>query len=104
LTDLQNSFTAAKSTKFPTKPILSYHHTLNVLLHYLGKLKNQKFALLLHVKNVSNVTFCDFLSSIQQIKEMPNVAQINTKINAMQNIIILLFVRSVSLTTLKLCS
>ena len=34
-----------------------------MLLHYLGKLKNQKFALLVHVKHVLNVT----LSSIQQI-------------------------------------
>ena len=33
------------------------HHTLSMLLHYLGKLKNQKFALLMHVKHVSNVTF-----------------------------------------------
>jgi len=30
-------FTAAKSSKFPTKPILGYHHTLNMLLHYLGR-------------------------------------------------------------------
>jgi len=35
-----------------------------MLLHYLGKLKHQKFALLMHVKHVSNVTF---LSSIQQM-------------------------------------
>jgi len=56
--DLQNSFAAAKSSKFPTKPILGYtHHTLRVLLHYLGKLKNQKFAILMHVKHVSNVSF-----------------------------------------------
>jgi len=27
---------------------------------------------------------CDFLSSIQQIKEMPNVVQISAKINTMQ--------------------
>jgi len=83
------------SSKFPTKPILGYptHHTLSVLLHYPGKLKHQKFAILMHVKHVSNVTF---LSSIQQIKEMPNVVKINAKINAMQNINILLFV--------KLCS
>jgi len=26
-------------------------------MHYLGKLKNQKFAILMHVKHVSNVTF-----------------------------------------------
>jgi len=28
------------------------------LLHYLGKLKNQTFAILMHVKHVSNVPFC----------------------------------------------
>jgi len=28
-----------------------------MLLHYLGKLKNQEFAILMHVKHVSNVTF-----------------------------------------------
>jgi len=28
-----------------------------MLLHYLGKLKNQKFALCMHVKHVSSVTF-----------------------------------------------
>jgi len=101
LIDLQHSFTAAKSSKSPTKRLLSYHHTLSMLLHYLGKLKNQKFALLMQVKHVSN---CDFLSSIQQIKEMPNVVKISEKINTMQNINILLFVRSLSLTRLKLCS
>jgi len=72
-----------------------------MLLHYLGKLKNQKFAILMHVKLVSNSTF---LSSIQQIKEMPNVVKISAKINTMQNINILLFVRSLSLASLKLCS
>ena len=32
------------------------HHTLCMMLHYLGKLRNQKFAILMHVKHVSNVT------------------------------------------------
>jgi len=71
-----------------------------MLLHYLGKLKNQKFAILMHVKHVSNVT----LSAIQQIKEMPNVVKLVAKINTMQNINILLFVCSLSLTSLKHCS
>jgi len=53
----QNCFTAAKSTKYPTKLILGYHHTLSMLLHYLGKLRNPKFALCMHVKHVSSVTF-----------------------------------------------
>jgi len=64
-----------------------------MLLHYLGKLKNQKFALLMHVKRFK----CDFLSAVQQIK-MPNVMKMNVKINTMQNINILLF-RSLSLTS-----
>jgi len=37
------------------------NHTLSMLLHYLGKLKYQKFAIHMHAKHVSNVTF---LSSI----------------------------------------
>jgi len=28
-----------------------------MLLHYLGKLKNQKFAILMHVEHISNGTF-----------------------------------------------
>jgi len=52
-----------------------------MLLHYLGKLKNQKFAIFMHVKHISNV---NFLSSIQQIKEMPNVVKRSAKINTMQ--------------------
>jgi len=36
-------------------------------------------------------------------KKMPNVMKISAKINTMQNINILLFVRSLSLTSLKLC-
>jgi len=28
-----------------------------MLLHYLEKLKNQKFAILMHIKHVSDVTF-----------------------------------------------
>jgi len=60
-----------------------------MLLHYLGKRKNQKFALLMHIKHVRFK--CDFLSSVQQTKEMPNVIKISAKINVMQNINILLF-------------
>jgi len=61
-----------------------------VLLHYLDKLKNQKFALLMHEKHVSNVTFYH----LSKIKEVPNAVKISAKINNMQNINILLFVRS----------
>jgi len=35
---------------------------------------------------------------------MPNVVKISAKINTVQNINILLFVRSLSLTSSKLCS
>jgi len=71
-----------------------------MFLHYLGKRKNQKFALLMHVKHVSNATFYH-LSNRQK---MPNIMKISAKINTMQNINTLLFVRSLSLTSLKLCS
>jgi len=90
---LQNSFTAVKSSKFPTKTILGTHHTLSMLLLYLGKLKNQKFAILMHVKRVSNVTFYHLSNRC-----LPNIMKINVKINTMQNTNILLFVRSLSLT------
>jgi len=36
-----------------------------MLLHYLGKLENQNFALFMHVKRTCFK--CDFLSSIQHI-------------------------------------
>jgi len=49
-----------------------------MLLHYLGKLKNQKFALCMHVKHVSNATFYHLFN-------MSNVMIISAKINTMQN-------------------
>ena len=70
-----------------------------MLLHYLGKPKNQKFAIFMHVKHVSNVT-----TIYPTDKKLPNVVKISAKINNMQNINILLFVCSLSLTSLKLCS
>jgi len=56
---LQNSFTAAKSTKFPTKPILGYppHLKYVAVCITLENFKNQKFALIVHIKHVSNMTF-----------------------------------------------
>ena len=42
---------------FQQNPYWVTHHTLSMLLHYLGKLKNQKSALCVHVKHVSNVIF-----------------------------------------------
>jgi len=72
-----------------------------MLLNYLGKLKKSEIC----NSRARKTRFkCDFLSSIQQIKETPNVVKISAKINAMQNINILLFVPSLSLTSLKLCS
>jgi len=70
-----------------------------MLLDYLGKLKNQKFALCMHVKHVSIVTFY-YLSN----RYLPNVMKISAKINTMQNNNVSLFVRSLSLTSFKLCS
>jgi len=64
-----------------------------MLLHYLGKLKNQKFALCMHVKHVSSVIFYH-PSNIY----LPNVMKISAKINTVQNINILLFIRLLSLT------
>jgi len=64
-----------------------------MLLHYLGKLKNQKFALYMHVTHVSSVIFYHLSN-----RYLPNVMKIRAKINSMQNINILLFVRLLSLT------
>jgi len=72
-----------------------------MLLHYLRKLKNQKFAIFMHEKHVSDRTF--FIIYPTE-KILPNVVKISAKINTMENIKILLFVCSLSLTRLKLCS
>jgi len=64
-----------------------------MLLHYLGKLKNQKFALCMHVKHVSSVVVYHLSN-----RYLPNVMKISAKINTMQNINVLLFVRLLSLT------
>jgi len=78
---------------FQQNPYWVTHHTLSMLLHYLRKLKNQKSALCVHVKRVSNVIFYHLSK-----RYLPNVMKISAKINTMQNISILLFVRSLSLT------
>jgi len=59
------------------------------MLLTLENLKNQKFALPMHVKHVSNVTFYHLSN-----RYLPNVMKISAEINTMQNINILLFVRS----------
>jgi len=64
-----------------------------MLLLYRGKFQNRKFAILMHVKHVSNVTFYHLSNRC-----LPNVMKINAKINTVQNTSILLFVRSLSLT------
>jgi len=63
-----------------------------MLLHYLEKLKNQKFAILMHIKHVSNVSFYHLSNRC-----LANVMKINVKINAMQNTDILIFVHLLSL-------
>jgi len=66
-----------------------------MLLHYLEKLflKNQKFAILTHLKHILNLTFYHLSNRC-----LPNIMKIIIKINTMQNTNILLFVRSLSLT------
>jgi len=63
LSDLQNSFTAAKSTKFQTKRILGYPSHLNYVATLPWEAYIRNFALFLHAKHV----LCDFLSSFKQI-------------------------------------
>ena len=46
-----------RAVNFQQNPHYVTHHTLSMLLHYLENWKNQKFALLMHIKHVSNVTF-----------------------------------------------
>jgi len=97
----QNFLTAAKSSKFPTKPILGYPPHLKCVAAIPWKTLKSEIC----TSHARKTRFkCDFLSFIQQIKEMPNVGKISAKINTMQNINILLFVRSLSLTSLNRCS
>jgi len=81
--DLQNSFTAAKSSKFPTKPVLGYPPHLKYVAVTccitLENLKIRNLQILIHVKHVSNVTF-HHLSN----RWLPNIMKINVKINSMQ--------------------
>jgi len=52
-----------------------------MLLYYLGKLKNQKFALCMHVKHISSVIFYHLSK-----RYLPNVMKISANINTMQNL------------------
>jgi len=88
LIDLQISSTAAKSSEFPTKPILGYPPHLKYVAALPWKTEKSKIC----NSHARKTRFkCDFLSSIQQIKEMRNAIKISAKINTMQNINILLF-------------
>jgi len=66
-----------------------------MLLHYPGKFEIRNFAHSMHVKvkHVSNVTFYHLFN-----RYLSNVMKISAKINTMQNINVLLFVRSLYLT------
>jgi len=55
-----------KNTKFPTKLYQCTHHTLRILLHCLGKLKNKKFCTF-RARRPKTCFKCDFLSSMKQI-------------------------------------
>jgi len=50
-------FSGGAGSSSNTKSHGSRPMLLCMLLHYLGKRKNQKFAILVHVKHVSNMTF-----------------------------------------------
>jgi len=92
LIDLRNSFTDAKSSKFSTNSILGYPPHLKYVAALSWKTLKKSEICNSHARKTRFK--CDFLSSIQQIKEIPNVVKIRAKINTMQNINILLFVRS----------
>jgi len=62
-------------------------------------MESQEFALCMHVKHVLSVTFYHLSNRYLSI-----VMKISANINITQNINILLFVHSLSLTRLKLCS
>ena len=87
-----------RAVNFQQKPYYVTHHTLSMLLHYLGKFKIRNFVLFVHVKRFKR----EFVSSIQQISFKCH--KVGAKINNVQNISIFLFVHSLSLTGLKLCS
>jgi len=101
LADLQNYFTTAKSSKFPTKPILGYPLHLKCVAALPWKtLKSEICNSHARKKRFK----CDFFITYSTDKETPNVAKTSAEINTIKNINILLFVRSLSLTSLMLCS
>jgi len=56
-----------RAVNFQQNPYWVTRHTLSMLLHYLGKIKVTNFALLMHVKHVSDVTFFIYPTDICQI-------------------------------------
>jgi len=92
---LQNSFTAVKSRKFPTQSILGYPPHLKYVAALPWKTKIRNFALFMHVKHVSDVTFYHLYD-----RYLSHIMKISAEINTMQNINILLFVHSLLLTSL----
>ena len=73
------------------KPILGYPPHLKCVAALPWK-TYKKFCILMYIKHVSSVTFYHLSD-----RYLPNVMKISAKINAVQNINILLFVRSLSL-------
>jgi len=65
--DLQNSFTAGKTGKFPTKPIIGYPPHLKYVTALPWKIKNQKFAILMHVNTFQLWFFIIYPTDICQI-------------------------------------
>ena len=68
-----------------------------MLLHYLGKLKIRNFALFMHVKHVSNMTFIIYPTDIIFVI----CHKISASINNVQNINIFLFCSFTVLNRLK---
>jgi len=91
--DLQNSFTAGKTSKFPTKPIIGYTPHLEYVTALPWKTLKSEICNSHARKHVSIGIFCHLSN-----RYLPNVMKVNGKINTMQNTNILLFVRSLSLT------
>jgi len=65
-----------RALNFQQNPHEVTHHTLTMLLHYLGKFKNQKIALCMHVKHVSSVNFYHLSN-----RYLPNVMKLSAKVN-----------------------
>jgi len=93
--DLQNYFTVAKSSKFPTKPILGYPSHFKYVAALPWKTSKSEISYSHACKTHFKCDTFYYLSN----RCLPNVIKINVKINTMQNRTnILLFVHSLSFT------